>query len=177
VTSRMALLLCLIVVPAGSARQIPNKVMRDEYAIYSAWTSVHFAENPPERLYFSSRTGIFDPLKYVWKACVEKDGVDKSLMKQLHALGEAEYLLDFDTSGHLQIPWAYKEVDVAPDLGHQTFHLITFSRVAFNRDHTDALFAVFDHCGSQCGLGGFVCAKIQAGKWSFRPVTGCAVVS
>lgn len=174
---RIAFLLCLIALPAGCAHQIPNKVTADEYRVYTAWTATHFAKNPPEHLYFSSRTGVFDPLKDTWKTCLERDGASKSLMTQLHALGDAEYLLDFYSSGNLQIPWSYKEVDVAPDLPHQAFHLITFSRVAFNSDHTEALFAVFDGCGSQCGHGGFVHGKLQGGKWTLRPVVGCILVS
>jgi len=157
----------------GCAPEIPNKVGADEYALYSDWTVAKFAKKPPEHLYFSSRTGAFDPLDALQGSCqaaLEKDGVSWSLMKQLHALGAAQYPLDFGSAANLQIPWSYKEVDSPPDLPPGRFHLITFSRVAFNRDHTEALFAFFDACAFDlCGRGGYVQGIKQIGKWNFHP--------
>jgi len=176
-TVRTLFVLASIAVLSSCARQIPNKVTADEYALYSEWTTTHFGKNPPDHLYFSSRTGVFDPLEAPCKTTLEKDGVNWSLIKQLHALGEAEYPVNFYSATNLQIPWSYKEVDIAPDLPPGTFHLITFSRVAFNRDHTEALFGFFDACAfGECGHGGYIQSRKQDGKWSFRAV-GCVMVS
>jgi hypothetical protein len=169
-TLRLLVALVSIAVLSGCAREIPNRVGADEYALYSEWTVAHFGKNPPEHLYFSSRTGAFDPLQTSCQASLEKDGVNRSLMNQLHGLGEAQYPLDFGSSANLQIPWSYKEVDTAPDLAPGTFHLITFSRVAFNRDHTEALFAFFDACAfGECGQGAYIQGTKQGGKWNFHP--------
>jgi hypothetical protein len=46
-----------------------------------------------------------------------------------------------------------------------TFDLLAFSRVAFSRDHQQALFAVSDACAyGDCGSGGAVYAHKDGGK-------------
>jgi hypothetical protein len=176
-TIQWFLVACSIAFLPGCTRQIPNKVTADEYAIYSEWTTAHFKKNPPEHLYFSIRTGIFDPLDAPCKGQLEKVGDRRQMMSQLHALGDAEYPLDLDSPDHLHIPWSYKAVDTAPDLAPGSFHMITFSRVAFSRDHTEALFGVFDACAfGDCGRGGYIEGSQKNGSWSFRPV-GCVVIS
>jgi hypothetical protein len=151
---------------------IPNKVTPDEYSLYSEWTAKHFATKSPERLFFSSRTFIFDPLERY--GCGDRlhasNGIPWSLIKQLHALGQAEYPLDFYNGNNLQIPWASKEVDGFPPDSPGTYRFVGFSRVAFNRDHTEALFAISDSCGGECGSGGALRAHRENGKWSFRPL-------
>jgi hypothetical protein len=46
--------------------------------------------------------------------------------------------------------------------------LIGFSRVAFNPDHTQALFGISDSCGGECGKGGARFARRENGKWTFH---------
>jgi hypothetical protein len=162
---------------AGCAPSVPGKVTPDEYELLSAWTRQHFGQKPPERFFVSSRTFVFDPLQSY--GCGDRlhahDGVPWSLIKRLHALGEAEYPLDFYTAGRLQIPWPYREVDDLPADKPGTYHLIGFSRVAFNHDHSMALFAVSDSCGGLCGGGGARMARRENGKWTFR-TTSCSWV-
>ena len=174
---RMTLALWAMTALSACTRQIPNKVTADEYALYSAWTTAHFGKSAPEHLYFYSHTGVFDPLQKACQPALAKDGVSWALIKQLHALGEAEYPLDFYSPTNLKIPWSYKEVDIAPDSSKETFHLITFSRVAFNSDHAAALFGFFDACAfGDCGHGGYIEGREQNGEWSFRSV-GCVTVA
>lgn len=176
-TLRALFLLGLIAALSGCARQIPNRVTADEYALYSAWITTHFSMSPPHRLYFSSLTGSFDPLDGSCRTPLEKDGVKSSLISQMHALGDARYQLNFYSATNLQIPWSYTEVDTAPEMPQGTFHWITFSRVVFSRDHSEALFAFFDACAQgECGHGGYVEGRKTKGKWRFRPV-GCSIVS
>ena len=157
---------------AGCSPSIPNKVTPDEYALYSDWATQHFAAKPPEHLFFSSRTFVFDPLAP--GGCGDRlhadNAVPWSLIKQLHAAGEAEYPLDFYPPSRLRIPWSYKEVDTLPSESPGTYHLIGFSRVAFNRDHTQALFGISDSCGGLCGDGGARFARRESGMWTFHTV-------
>ena len=173
------LILCLVAALSSCSRQIPNKITPAEYSLYSQWTSALFKKNPPELRYVSRRTGVFDPLDSACKSALEKDGASLSLMNEIHALGNAEYLFDVNSNASLQIPWNYKETDAPPDLPPGSFHLVTFSRVAFNRDQTEAFFAFFDACApGQCGHGGYIEAtkRYEDGKWIFRQV-GCVIVS
>jgi len=177
-TKRVVLAIVLVAALSGCTQRIPNKVTEDEYAIYSAWVTSYFSKKPPANLYFSSRTGPSDPVDAPCRTELAKDGVSWSLIKQLHALGEAEFPLDFYAPPHMQISWAYKEVDMPPPgLPEGSFHWIGFSRVAFNRHHTEALFSYFDACFyGDCGQGRHVLARKINGKWNFRGV-GCVEVS
>jgi hypothetical protein len=163
-----------VAVLAIRAPHIPNKVTTDEYAVYSAWTAAHFLKNGPDqldRLYFKDRTFKFDPIEPFGcgNALHDQSGVSWSLVKQLSALGDAEYGLDFDSPTNLQIPWKYEPVDRAPDLRLGAFHMLSFSRVAFNHEHSQALFAISDACAAGlCGKGGAVFAQKQGDKWVFR---------
>lgn len=155
---------------SGCSQSIPNKVMPDEYILYSDWATHRFAAKPPDHLFFSSRTFVFDPLST--GGCGDRlhadNAVPWALIKQLHAVGEAEYPLDFYSPNRLRIPWAYREVEGLPSEQPGTYHLIGFSRVAFNRDHSQALFGISDSCGGQCGGGGALFGRRENGKWSFR---------
>jgi hypothetical protein len=160
------------------APHIPNKVTMEEYAIYSAWTNLHLSKKAPDQLYFRNRTFQFDTtgVNGCGNAMHEKSSVAWPLIKRLSELGEAEYGLDLYSPGKLQIPWKYKVVDSAPDLPPGTFRLISFSRVAFNRDHSQALFAIGDACAAgECGGGGAIFAHKKDGKWTFQS-TACGWV-
>jgi hypothetical protein len=148
----------------------PSRVTADEYTLYSAWTSLHFSKNVPDHLYFLNRTFEFNPETFGCGNRMHKNaGVGWSLIRQLSELGDAEYPLDFDSRNNLQISWGYKSVDAVPDLDPGTFHLLSFSRVAFNGGHTQALFVFSDECAAGlCGGGGVVYAHKKDGKWTFQ---------
>jgi hypothetical protein len=156
----------------GCNGRIPNSVSADEYEVYAEWLKVHFAKQAPSNLYISSRTFVFDPLKET-NGC--REGIPWALIKQLHGLGEAEYRLpDAYSTAKLRIPWNYKMVDdwrlVSEESG--SYHLIAFSRVAFDTSHKKALFAVSDGCGGLCGQGGAFNAHKRNGAWIFEGA-GC----
>jgi hypothetical protein len=159
------------------ATPIPNSVSGEEYSLYSAWVKHHFKEQPP-RLLLASRTFIFDPLRPRLcnaKLLESRGHVSSSLLRALHDLGEAEYPVDtrkFKLPA-FRIPWKYDE------LGPYTtpsppFRLIEFSRVAFNRDRSEAFFAVSNSCGGLCGGGGAVLGIHKQGEWVFRSDLGCS---
>jgi hypothetical protein len=161
-------IVALVLTLEGCNGRIPNSVSADEYEIYSEWLKVHFVKEAPGNLYISSRTFVFDPLKET-NAC--RTGMPLPLIKQLHALGEAEYRLpDAYSPARLGIPWNYKIVDdwrlVSEESG--SYRLIAFSRIAFDTTHKNALFAVSDACGGLCGHGGAVYAHKQNGAWVFE---------
>ena len=102
-----------------------------------------------------------------------------SLIKPLRELGDAEYRLDFDhPQKKLLVPWNYKVADeweLIPEERMQ-YKWIGFSRVAFNRAHDKALFAISDVCGSLCATGAVVYAHKENGAWVFEN-GGCIWVS
>jgi hypothetical protein len=158
----------LLIALGGCNGRIPNSVTADEYEVYAEWLKVHFAKEEPSNLYISSRTFVFDPLKKT-NGC-RKD-MPWPLIKQLHALGEAEYRLpDSYSPAKLRIPWNYKMVDdwrlVSEESG--SYRLIAFSRIAFDANHKKAFFAASDACGGLCGQGGAVYAHKQNGAWLFE---------
>jgi hypothetical protein len=167
-------LIAFVLFLAAGPPIIPNKVTPDEYQLYSEWTAQHFAAKAPDQLFFSKRTFVFDPLEKF--GCGDRlhadNAVSSSLINQLHALGEAEYALDFYPPSGLRVPWPHKEVDGLPNDQPNTYRLIGFSRVAFNLDHSEALFAISDSCGGECGGGGARLARRENGKWTFR-TTSC----
>jgi hypothetical protein len=161
---------CLAVF-AIRTQQIPSKVTAEEYAIYSAWTNRYLSKNPTDNLYILNRTFMFDPLQppQCGKALHEQTGVSWSLMKPLSELGDAEFVLNLYSPDNLQIRQNYKAVESAPDLMPGTFHLLSFSRIAFNREHSQALFAISDACaGGDCGKGGAVLAQKKGNSWTFQ---------
>jgi hypothetical protein len=170
--------IALFIVLAGCNRRIPNSIRPDEYVVYAEWLQAHFAKEAPANLYINSRTFVFDPFQAAGCANAiddHKAGVPWALIKQLHALGEAEYRIpEAYSSTTLRIPWSYKLVDdwrlVLQDSG--TYRLVGFSRVAFNAAHSKAFFAFSDACGGLCGRGGAVYAHKQNGAWVFESV-GC----
>lgn len=161
----------------GGSTPIPISVTDEEYSVYSAWIRHHFKEQPP-RLLLASRTFIFDPLapNGCGKAFETQTHVNLSLLRELHNLGEAEYPI---RTGKFQlpafkIPWKYEERDRQPTDRSGPFQLIAFSRVAFNRNKSEALFAVSNSCGGLCGGGGALYAVREKSEWVFRPDLGCA---
>ena len=95
----------------------------------------------------------------------------RALIRQLHALGEAEYWLpDTYSPTKLRIPWSYKLVDdwrLIPQES-EAYRLVGFSRVAFDTTYSKAFFAVSDACGGLCGGGGAVYAHKRNGAWVFE---------
>jgi hypothetical protein len=162
----------IVVALAGCSGRIPNNVSPDEYRVYAEWMKAHFSKNAPSNLYIGSRTFVFDPLgpNGCGNAIHDKAGVPWALIKQLHALGEAEYWLpDNYSPTELRIPWSYKLVDdwrlVSQEPG--SYRLVDFSRVAFNIAQSKALFAVSDSSGG-VGRGGAVYAHKKNGAWVFE---------
>jgi hypothetical protein len=157
------------------ATPIPNWVTDEEYSVYSAWIKHHFKEQPP-RLLLASRTFIFDPLAPTTcgQALQPRGEMSSSLLRALHDLGEAEYPVRI---GKFQlpafkIPWNLEEWDRARN-PPGPFRLIAFSRVAFNRDRSKALFAVSNTCGGLCGGGGALVAIREKDEWVLRSDPGC----
>jgi hypothetical protein len=159
------------------AMRIPNSVSDEKYSLYSAWVKYHFKERPP-RLLLASRTFIFDPLGPQGcnaKILEARAHVSSSLVRALHDLGEAEYTVHtgkFKLPA-FRIPWKYEESERLPMNPSPPFRLIAFSRVAFNRDRSEALFAVSNSCGGLCGGGGPLLAIREKGEWLFRSDLGC----
>jgi hypothetical protein len=165
----------LAVVLTGCSAPIPNKVSPDEYEIYSQWMKGYFSKAAPANLYIQRTTFTYDPLENKG-ACggaeLHKDGVPWSLLKEIHTLGEAAYPLDVNSpTTKLRIPWKYGVVDDWPGASPKPggYDMIAFSRVAFNRGHTEALFAIDDVCGGLCGHGGYIRAHKESNTWVFRP--------
>jgi hypothetical protein len=162
----------LLVTFTGCGGRIPNHVTTDEYGVYAEWMKAHFSTNPPNNLYVDSRTFVFDPLSSGCANAIHgKAGVPWALIKQLHALGEAEYWLpDAYSSTRLSIPWSYRLVDGLPLISQESgpYRLVGFSRVAFDTTNSKAFFAVSDACGGLCGGGGAVYAHKQNNAWVFK---------
>lgn len=156
----------MLVVLAGCSPKIGSRVAPQEYELYSAWMHHHFPKAPEGTFYLSTRT-------FAWPAAscgqsMKKEGVDTGLVAQLAALGDAEYPLDLRVPT-MKIPWPYKEAEGYPADPSGTYRLVAFSRAAFNRRNTQALFAVSDSCGGLCGGGGVVIAWRDNGAWQFKP--------
>jgi hypothetical protein len=156
--------------------QIPNSITDEEYSLYSAWIKHHF-QAEPSRLLLASRTFIFDPLEPqgCGKTLHDTGHVSWLLLRQLHDLGEAEFPVHTGrfASPQFKIPWKYEESEGLPRSSSPPFRLIAFSRVAFNKDRTEAFFAVSNSCGGLCGGGGPLIANRQNGEWVFRSNLAC----
>ncbi len=50
--------------------------------------------------------------------------------------------------------------------------IISFSRVGFNQERTQALVSVSMSCGGQCGEGGFILLQKENGKWNVQKDIG-----
>src|SRR4029077_11172753 len=102
------------------------------------------------------------------------DGASRAMIKQLHELGNADYPLDVE-SNHLKLPWTYRVLDPRkpPEGVPGKLHIISFSRVAFSRNHSEALLAIGDSCGGECGGGGPILAAKGERVCQFRRLESC----
>jgi hypothetical protein len=161
-----------------SASPIPNIVGEVEYSVYASWLAHHFKEQPSSLL-LADRTFIFDPIGALTCSAknMETHGhVDPSLLQALHSLGKAMYPVEtakFQLP-QFRIPWKYQGSIGLSANPTSPFRLVTFSRVAFNRDRTEGLFAVSNSCGGLCGGGGALLATRESGSWTFRSIAGCS---
>jgi hypothetical protein len=160
----------------GCTPKIPSKITSQEMDLYREWLKQRFANKAPEHLYLDDQTFLFDPLRQegCGKALHTRDGASNSLMRALHNLGNADYEINV-SSKVVQIPWPYQVLNVR-DFPRpvEGLDVISFSRVAFNRRGTEALFAVNDLCGPQCGKGRAVLATKQNGAWKFKDSNTCS---
>jgi hypothetical protein len=172
-TGVAGLILALSFCAVGCTPKIPTSITAEELNLYRDWLMHYFASKPPAQLYLDDQTIVYDPLDVRRGEALPKgSGVSSSLARQFRTLGNAEYPVEVASIG-LNLPWPYKVLNPralpAPATG---LHIISFSRVAFNRSHTEALFAISDSCGGNCGHGGPVHAQKQNGTWQFRELRG-----
>jgi hypothetical protein len=174
-TTSAVLVISIFILVLARAPHVPSTIREEEYGLYADWTKSHFSQNPPQgQLYVLNRTFKFNPLEQPGGcslAMIEKAGVSKSLPRQLSNLGDAEYIFASNLPVRLRIPWKYTFVEASPDQLPGTFHLLAFSRIAFSRNHREALFAASDACAAgDCGRGGVVYAQMKQGTWTFKSV-------
>jgi hypothetical protein len=162
----------------GCTPKIPDKVTTKEIEVYREWLKQRFAGKAPEQLYLDDQTFAFDPQQRgCGKAIHEQNHVPWSLMKALHAVGNADYEVDVSPAT-MELPWKYQVLKVRqfPPTS-RGLHVIGFSRVAFDRSGTQALFAVSDACGpGDCGSGSAVLAAKHGGSWQFTSLKSCSWV-
>lgn len=173
VTVSILTLSCLTL---GCTPKIPNQITSQEMDLYRDWLKQHFANKAPDHLYLDDQTFVFDPLREqsCGKNLHRNDDVSNSLMRELHNLGNADYEIDISPES-MKLPWSYQVLNVRHlPSSAQEAHVISFSRVAFDRAGTEALFAVNDLCGSQCGAGRAVSARKENSAWKFKDSTTCS---
>jgi hypothetical protein len=163
----------LLVILTGCGQRIPNVVTPQEYEVYSAWMKYRYPKQPDGALYLASETFI-QQLDNCEKELKLK-GVD-SLRRQLLDLGAAKYPLRLH-SKTMHVPWPFEEADDFPpkQIPYGELRYVQFSRVAFNRQRSEALFTVnvgrgyhFRESGeTELGLGGggAIIATKQNGVW------------
>jgi hypothetical protein len=162
----------------GCTPKIPDKVTTKEIDLYREWLKQRFAGKAPQQLYLDDQTFVFDPQQRGCdKAIHNGNHVPWSLMKALHALGNANFEVDVSPAT-MELPWKYQVLNVrrfppaSPGL-----HVIGFSRVAFDGSGSAALFAVSDACAAaQCGSGNAVLAKKNGQNWEFSSLKNCSWV-
>ena len=170
-----ALILSLASFTVGCTPKIPNQITSKEMDLYREWMKQRFASKPPEQLYLDEQTFVFDPLRQEGCRTLHKsDGVSNSLMRELHNAGNADYEIDVSPAS-MKLPWKYKVLNVRQmPSAAEGVHMISFSRVAFDGSATEALFAVNDLCGAQCGAGWAVSARKENGAWKFKDSSACS---
>jgi hypothetical protein len=155
--------------------KIPNKITAREMDLYREWLKQRFATTAPKHLYLDDQTFAFDPLRQegCGKALNKNDDVPNVLMRALHNLGMVDSAVDVSPKT-FHLPWPHQVLDVRnfPSTT-EGLHVISFSRVAFDGSGTQALFAVSDLCGLQCGSGHAVFAKKENGGWRFKDSVSC----
>ncbi len=170
-----ASVLVLSCVTLGCTPKIPNQITSREMDLYRGWLKQRFANQAPERLYLDNQTFVFDPLRDAacGKSLHKNDGVSNSLMRELHNLGNADYEVDVSPES-MKLPWPHQVLNVRHmPSASSGMHIVSFSRVAFDRSGTEALFAVNDLCGLQCGAGHAVSARKENGEWTFKDSSTC----
>ncbi len=176
---RHLVVIALVCSIACSRTHIPNRVTADEYDVYSQFLLQRFAKKAPANLQFWSVTVPFVLDERCFEDIEKNNKIPSALIRQQKELGQATSPLDIQNGrDNLMIPWPHsvvysiKEVHTSLDL-----HLMSFSRVAFNRAHTEALFSFGDICGGDCGHGAPIYARKKNGKWEFTNVNTCSWVS
>lgn len=174
-----ALVIASCLVGLGCTPKIPDKVTTKEIDIYREWLKQRFAGKPPEQLYLDDQSFVFDPLAHLGcgNAMHKADHVPWSLIKALHALGNADFEVDVSPAT-MQLPWTYQVLNVRRfPPSSPALHVIGFSRVAFNGSGSEALFAFSDACAAgQCGGGSAVFAAKHGGSWQFTLLKSCSWV-
>jgi hypothetical protein len=173
-----ALVIASCLAGLGCTPKIPDRVTTKEIDIYREWLKQRFAGKAPEQLYLDDQTFVFDPQQRgCGKAIHDENHVPWSLMKALHALGNADFEVDV-SPGTMDLPWKYQVLKVRQfPPASPALHVIGFSRVAFNGSGSEALFAVSDACAAgQCGGGSAVLAAKHAGSWQFTSLKSCSWV-
>jgi hypothetical protein len=149
---------------ADRALPIPPSITDAEYSVYSAWLNQYFKEQPP-RLLLAPQTFALP------SHCDAKTQPgDSFLTESLRRLGEARFPVHTE---RFKIAWAYEEWQGPSRTPAEPYRLIAFSRVAFNQNRTEALFAVDNVCGGLCGNGGIFLATRKDGAWTFKRSNGC----
>ncbi len=173
----------LLTVLTGCGQRIPSVVSPAEFEVYSAWIKHAYKKQPEGMLYLATETSIQQLDRC--KEKLRRQGVD-SLRQQLADLGQAKYV--FQPQQSILSSWPFKEAEEFPPrwLPVGAFRYVQFTRVAFNRERTQALFAVavergyhfsnndgpkIGGVGGQTeiggGSGGALIARRQKGTWSF----------
>jgi hypothetical protein len=170
------LVIASCLVGLGCTPKIPDKVTTKEIDIYREWLKQRFAGKAPEQLYLDDQSFAFDPLARLGcgNAMHKADHVPWSLIKALHALGNADFEVDVSPAT-MQLPWKYQVLNVRHfPPASPALHVIGFSRVAFNGSGTQALFAFSDACAAGlCGGGSAVLANKNGPNWEFTPLKSC----
>jgi hypothetical protein len=95
---------------------IPNQISEREYALDADWAN-HALKTAPNALFFYSRTMRFNPFE-PYDQCVnrvsEKERLSRPMIRQLRALGSAEYPLDLFSNRAFHVAWKYKEIETPP---------------------------------------------------------------
>jgi hypothetical protein len=155
---------------------IPNRVTADEYAVYSAWLRHRAAKQGAATLYLPELT--FSPRTELADCRLRRLSPEYRLVTRLRQLGDARYPLDLATKGNINVPFDFEQVHLhafMPQTPKEPYWLVEFSRVSFNRSHSEALFAVSNSCGGLCGGGDVLHASKRNGQWMFES-TGCSWV-
>ena len=173
---RSVLIIGLGLIMVGCTPKIPNKISAQEMNLYREWLKQRFANKAPEHLYFDDQTFAFDPLAQegCGKALGKSNHVSTSLMRALHNLGNVDYEVDVSPKS-MHVPWSYQVLNVRDfPRAAEGLHVISFSRVAFDRSGREALFAVNELCGPQCSAGHAISGTKENGAWKFMDSGTCS---
>lgn len=178
-------ILALCVFQNACTRALPNTISPFEYAVYSAWLTSHVEheKDRAQEILIESHT-----LPVSKDFDREKCQLPKRLLQPLLNAGDAEYPIHNTPTERITAPFEFRLVDEAPHQPTKSFELISFTRIAFNPDHSEGLFWVWsDHrcilhgadgsnfeCGG--GVGHFVRTIKSGGHWEFHPASSCIIL-